>query len=273
MNEQTSVMEERMKTTTRLSASVFLVVIVVAGLGMSQYACHAESTPQRDFHAVVHVRYYRNSPQDIVTLKIPEGYIDRRVEGPRIEGVQNELYFEALGPALSPRAEENQALFSFPASLRQVVRFKIRSLYRLQPHQIDVRTQEVWKFRSEDRSAPCRWSEKTDVMYGLHHQMIDTVSCPNEPLYGIGRRDLYQARARNNEITTVIRCTPMDWKEADPSAINGRTLSPGIYCEHSFTSKVLNSWVHLKYHRDFLPHWREIERSAETILTAFVGPN
>lgn len=244
---------------------------IILALGFFYITSHAQTKPKRDFGAIAEVRYYRNSPQDIVTLRIPEGYIDRRVVGPRLDGVQNTLYFETAGPALLPQIESNQAMFAYPANLRNVIRFNVSSLYRLRPEQIRERTQSYFGVHVDDIRTPCKWRKEIAVTYGLRHETIDPASCPEIPSQS--REDRYLLRSNGGDILTVIRCSPMDLQQPDERLIDGVTPIPIPYCEHTFATPAFNSWVHLRYHRELLPYWREMEQAVTYHLDAFVAPN
>ena len=257
----------------RSAQRVPIVVLgaIILALSAFHLTSHAQTKPKRDFGTTIEVQYYRNSSQDIVKLRIPEGYIDRSVVGQRLDGIQNRLYFETFGAELLPQTDSNQALFIYPASLRNIINFNVDSLYRLRPGQINARTQSYYRTLSEMLRTPCKWNYLVQDIYGLRHEAIDPTSCPEIPPQS--REDRYQLRSRDGDIMTLIRCSPVDLREPDPRLIDGVTPTPVPRCEHRFPARALNSWVELRYDREFLPHWRELEQAVTKRLESFVVPN
>jgi hypothetical protein len=255
---------------TKIYIYLFCAVI---GIGIAFFYVRHAQEKKRDLNSQVTIKFMRNNPQDIITLDIPEGYIDRGIKSFNAGDVNSSLFLRAAGSELQPESMQNQALFSFPKSLYNLVHIQISSAHDLRPDQFDGRTQDFLKFHAEILQRPCSWAQKMTNKYELLQKEVIPASCPQVPLYDLWRRDLYQSRDQNGSLTTVIRCTPMEWKSPDIKKIDGVTPRPMAYCEHEFAIKKLNSWVTLLYPREFLPDWRKMEIKIDEILSNAVEKN
>lgn len=255
----------RRLTGLRLKQS-FLTLCVA----LSASAC---SQGQPDFSGTSTFKLYRESETDIMTMKVPNGYIDGYVMyGPPVPGanefegpVRYALYFNADLPGLAPRSLANNWKFQFPAELTENIRFSFGTIYGRQGVEREVAVQKSL-FRPMP-STGCFY-EPQAARDGLEVLAIDPLKCARQNEW-YSERDLLFKRDRDGRYLTVLECLT----DAVPASGivpggGGRRYNP--MCKHDFYDGVLNAHVTLHYPRPLRPDWSLLEQTIKTLLHSFV---
>jgi hypothetical protein len=252
------------------SIKVWLILITFLSLTLSSCG-FAKTESTRDLNAVVDVPYYRNSENDIVTLKIPEGYIDRWVVGnDKFTKSQDAIYLHGSGVDLKPETKDNRKEFEFPDSLKYEIRLHTTNLYWLVSKNIssEVDTERFFRWVSNQKMTACQFEIKQPVIYNLKVKVINRSTCPKTPPVLID--DIYFTEYADKRLKTVIICNSKEVQESITPP-NGFTPIPVPRCEHYFFMKNINSRVQLDYDRAYLPQWQQLESNVIQLLTSFLS--
>lgn len=252
--------------------SVFRVLVAFAGLAFSNTAC-SQKNLTGDAYALV--PYYRSSVTDIVTLKVPKGYLDTYVmQGPRVDGAKeysapifDALYLEMSAADFSPRGVDNESVFRYPGSLTQKISLMVTSYYKRTEAGSTAARRELANFRERDFFASCKQRPDAQQKFGLEWYAFDRQTCP----YRVGLVvDRLVLRDAEGHVTTELECNPVHMPiDADRTTnSDGRAINP--QCKHIYFLKELNAVVTLDYSTSHLQNWREIEAQTRKILMSFV---
>lgn len=240
----------------------------IAAVALMTASC-TKAQPGPDFSGFTDVRYYRNSLDEVVTLKIPNGYIDYDVVGglPRRD-VEFQMFFTAETTTLKPRSKENNQSFEFPASLTQKIRFNILSMHQVPSGERHERVQKILKRPFGALMRPCRLNSQPANRFGLQRYVIDPASCPK-----IGPRlrdDILVERDSRGDLKTVIECMPDDVSDSGEHVREGRIERYSPQCEQIYSSEVLNSVITINFSRAYSKDWENLQRRVDALLMSFV---
>jgi hypothetical protein len=244
------------------SKKAWLLLIVCATLVQS--SCGFK--PRRNLDALVTIPYYRDSKDDVVSFKLPEGYIDRWVVGgDRFATPQDKLYLHASGVDLKPETEANRKEFEFPASLMNEIRFDLASMYRVASEKRINAKEHFLRSRFNSISSECQFKKELSVIYELHLKALNIT--PKNKCDPELSEDVYFNESAQKYLKTVIRCSP---KEIQESGVEGKAQPR---CEHHFYLKEFNVGVQMNYDRAFLPQWQKLEANVKRLLTTSLQTN
>lgn len=230
-----------------------------------------QAQSENKFDGVVAVKYYRNSPEDIVTLNIPKGHIDLLVHGglPH-RPIESDLYFIAEMPSFMPRSIENNLAFEYPNHLIQQARFSMKSLNQIPVAERHERMQRVLMipFGFGMTSRPCTRNSQPTERFGLQRYAVDLTSCPkNGPNRG---DDILVERTADAGIKTIIECTPDDVPDTTEQIRTGRHAGYSPHCKQAYVLTDLNAQITVSYAREFNKDWRLIQQRVNTLLVSFI---
>lgn len=245
-------------------AKVALAVICIA---FSVGAC---SQNQRDFSGTTSFKVYRESQTDIVTMKVPNGYLDGYVMyGPPVEGakestgpVEDTLYFEAALPDLAPRSPVNNWKFEFPASLTEKMRFNLSVIHRQGVERVGT-IQHLLNLHHPP--AGCIYESQPD-RDGLESNFIDPNKCAR---YSSSVSDIHFKRGPDGKYQSVLRCLTDFVPASGLAPTDGSKYNP--MCQHKFYDPKLNAIITMHYPRPLRRNWAELEQKIKTILHSFVA--
>jgi hypothetical protein len=245
--------------------------LFIAAVTLSASACTNEQRGP-DYNGFTEVRYYRNSTDDVVTLKFPNGYVDYEVLGglPRRD-VESQMFFTAETRTLEPRTQNNNQSFEFPASLTQKIKFNIASWYTAPPGERNERMQRVLGSRFEMLMHPCIRNAKSTERFGLERYVIDPTSCPK--IAPTLRDDILVERDSQGKLKTVIKCMPDDVSDAGEHVREGRVDRYSPHCEQTYRLEVLNAQVTIFYPREFNKDWKGLQQRVSALLVSFAHTN
>ena len=249
--------------------SILLMLCVACSLS----AC-SQSPP--DYSGTTSVRMYRNSDADIITLKIPKGYLDHYVlAGPPVPGAKEEtaevlhqMFFTAEAGTLKPRSAENNQAFVYPNYLTDKISFNISTIYSRLPNEVPLALRSTHASRMRTFTFSCVTPPKPKPRFGLEWYAQDLSNCPKQ---NVGfPDDLLIDRDSNGDVKTLLLCTSdnvPDWADQIKS---GQTFSINPKCKHEYYFKQLNARVSLFYSRFYVKDWRLLEQRINALLLSFV---
>jgi hypothetical protein len=215
------------------------------------------------------LNYYRNSPEDIVTLKIPKGYIDYDIVGGLArKTVEADLYFTAEAITLQPRSKENNASFVYPTSSLKQISFSIRSRYQVVPDERLERMQRTFNRWFDFLSIPCVRTKEAATRFDLERNTIDPTTCPK--VGPNARSDVLVERYADNSIKTIMDCTPDDIPDLTEQMRLGKIASYRPGCEQNYFLSELNALVTLRYPREYNKDWRDLQQRINALLITFI---
>ena len=152
------------------------------------YALSACSQSPPDYSGTTSVRMYRNSDTDIITLKIPKGYLDHYVlAGPPVPGakedtaeVKHQMYFTAEAGTLKPRGLENNQAFVYPNSLTEEFSFNISTVYGRIPSEVPIALRSTYASRIWMFANSCETPPVPKPRFGLEWYARDISNCPKQ---------------------------------------------------------------------------------------------
>jgi hypothetical protein len=211
------------------------------------------------------INYYRNSPEDIITLKIPKGYIDYQIVGGLTrKPIESDLYFTAEAISLQPRSKENNESFVYPTALLKQISFSIKSNYAIVLEERHERLQRILGGRFDTLSRPCVRTKVLTLRFDLERHVIDALSCPK--VGPESRQDILVERTVDLSIKTMLNCTPDDVPDLDNQTLSGRR--PG--CAQTYLLPELNALVTVYYPRVYNKDWRELQHRINALLISFI---
>jgi len=242
----------------------------IAAVALMSASC-TKAQSGSDYSGFTDVRYYRNSPDDVVTLKVPNGYIDYDVVGglPRRD-VEYQMFFTAETKTLNPRSKENNQAFEFPTSLTQKIRFSILSMNRVPSGERHERVQKILERPFGALMRPCIRGAQPSKWFGLERYVIDPASCPK-----IGptlRDDILIERDGQGNFKTVIECMPDDVSDSGEHVREGRIEHYSPQCAQSYFSETLNSHIVINFSRAYRKDWKNLQQRVDALLMSFVQP-
>jgi hypothetical protein len=242
-----------------------MLLLLVVSATLLQTSCGFFKKRSRDLEALVTIPYYRDSKDDVVSFKLPEGYIDRWVVGrDRFATPQDKLYLHASGVDLKPETEANRKEFEFPASLAHVISFNVGSWYQSEAARRFEYVQNNFRGLSETKNSQCYFKKDQVSAYGLQVKRIDiSPVCTPEK----APDDIHFKENAQQHLETVIQCSV---KEIQETGIEGK-LRP--VCTHHFFIRELNTYVHLFYSRAYLPQWQTLEANVKRLLATSLQTN
>ncbi len=248
---------------TRLKAAVAVLCIAFSVAACSQV--------ERDFSGTTSFKVYRENQTDIITMKVPNGYLDGYVMyGPPVHGarestgpIEDKLYFEAALPDLAPRSTANNWKFEFPASLTEKMRFNFFVIHR----QGSERAETIQHLLYLHHPPPGCIYEKQADRDGLQSSFVDSKKCEK---YRIGPRvpDIHFVRNKAGKYTTVLSCLRDAIPESGVDPDDNWKFNP--MCEHQFYDHKLNAIITMHYPRPLRRNWAAFEQKVKTILHSFV---
>lgn len=234
------------------------------------FSVNACSQKQRDFSGDTIFKVYRESQTDIITMKVPNGYLDGYVMyGPPVHGaresngpIEDKLYFEAALPDLAPRSNANNWKFEFPASLTEKMRFNFSVIHTQGSKRIDVIQKILFSPSVPDGCA----YEPNEERHKLEASRVDFGKCSNHRQMHVVQ-DYFFKRDSVGGYSTVMECSPENVPAGvSPVSIGG--INP--MCQHRFYDSKLNAIVTMHYPRPLLGNWAELEQTSKTILHSFI---
>lgn len=247
---------------TRLKAAVAVLCIA-----FSVAAC---SQGERDFSGTTSFKVYRENQTDIITLKVPNGYLDRYVMyGPPVSGAKesteptkDKLFFEAALPDLSPRSSVNNWKFEFPASLTKTLSIQFNVIHTQGEKRIEVIQKILFSPSVPDGCAYEPYEER----HRLETSRVDFGKCSNHRQMHVVQ-DYFFKRDSVGSYSTVIECPPENVPTGvSPVSIGG--INP--MCQHRFYDSKLNAIVTMHYPRPLLGNWAELQQTSKSILHSFI---
>ena len=242
------------------------IALAVICIAFSVGAC---SQNQRDFSGTTSFKVYRESQTDIITMKVPNGYLDGYVMyGPPVEGakestgpVEDTLYFEAALPDLAPRSPANNWKFEFPASLTEKTRFNLSVIHRQGAERAGT-IQHLLNLHHPP--AGCFYERQPD-RDGLESNFVDPSKCAR---YYSSVSDIHVKRGADGKYRSVLQCLTDFVPASGLASTDGRKFNP--MCQHKFYDDKLNAIITMHYPRALRRNWAEFELSVKTILHSFV---
>ncbi len=211
------------------------------------------------------LNYYRNSPEDIVTLKIPKGYIDYDIVGGLArKPVEADLYFTAEAISLQPRSKENNESFVYPTALLKQLSFSIKSNYAVVVNERHERLQRVLGGRFDTLSRPCIRTKALTQRFDLERHTIDATTCPT--VDASLRDEILVERNADASIKTIMVCTSDEIPDLDKQTLSGRR--PG--CSQTYLLSELNALVTIHYPREYNKDWRDLQQRINALLISFI---
>lgn len=240
------------------------------------YSLSACSQSPPDYSGTSSVRMYRNSDADIITLKIPNGYLDHFVlAGPPVPGakeetaaIRHQMFFTAEAGTLKPRSAENNQAFVYPNSLTAEVSFDILSWYKRTPQEQLMYLQNNYKSRADMYFFSCKKQPESKLRFGLEWYAQDISNCPKQNA-GFPE-DLLVDRDTNGDVKTLLLCTSDDVPDWADQIKSGKTFTSNPKCKHLYYFKELNASVSLFYSRFYVKDWRLLEQRINALLLSFV---
>ncbi len=260
------------ETSKSVSASLAIRVLTqwlsIAAIALMTASC-TQAQPGHNYSGFTDLRYYRNSPDDVVTLKVPNGYIDYDVVGgqPR-KDVEFQMFFTAETTTLNPRSRENNQSFEFPGNLTQQISFNIHSGSQMPPSERAERVQKILRIPLGQPMRPCTRNLQPTTRFGLERYVIDPTSCPK-----IGPRlrdDVLVERDNRGDLKTVIQCMPEDVLDSGEHVREGRIERYNPQCEQAYQFEELNAHVTIFYPRDYNKDWKGLQQRINALLMSFV---
>jgi hypothetical protein len=215
------------------------------------------------------INYYRNSPEDIITLKIPKGYIDYQIVGglPR-KPIESDLYFTADAISLQPRSKENNESFVYPSALLKQISFSIKSNYAIVLEERHERLQRILGGRFDTLSRPCVRTKVLTLRFDLERHIIDATTCPE---VGAGLRDdILVERNADASIKTIMNCMTDDIPDRTEQIHTGKHLSYRPDCSQTYLLPELNARVTIRYAREYNKDWRDLQQRINALLISFI---
>lgn len=239
--------------------------------------CASCSQAEPDYTGNTTVRLYRHSQDDIVTLKIPNGYLDHFVlAGPRVPGtkedtapVQHRMYFIAEAETLAPRSKENAKAFEFPNSLTDEIRFNISTIYGRLPDEVPIALQSTYESRSSTFSFSCIKTLEPQNRRGLLRYSTTIDNCPKQQDLGF-RKDMFIERDAAGNVKTQIFCANDEVPDLSEQIKAGRNASYNPMCEHAYFFAPLNASVTIRHPRFLLKNWQSLQQRINTLLISFI---
>lgn len=236
---------------------------------------NACSQSQPDYSGTTTVRMYRESETDIITLKIPKGYLDHYVlAGPSVPGakeetaeVQHQMYFVAEAATLNPRSAENNQAFVYPNSLTDELRFNTSTWHMRSKAERGRYQQYLHESRISTFIFSCVQPPQAKRRYGLEWYEIDRVNCPKMQ---VPPKSMLIDRQPNGAVRTQIFCTSDEVPDLAEQSKPGRMSEYNPRCNHSYYFEELNVTVTLHYARFYVKDWRQLERRINALLRSFV---
>ena len=251
----------------------FKAAILALFLAHALSAC-SQSPP--DYSGTTPIRMYRNSSTDIITLKVPNGYLDHFVlYGPPIPGtkedtaeIKDHMFFTAEAGTLKPRSAENNQAFVHPNSLTEEFYFNIGSWRNRSEQERPMHLQELYKSFVNIYLSSCRKPPEPKQRFGLDWYTIDVSNCPTH--VHRGPQDMLIDRDANGDVTTLLRCTSLDVPDWADRFTQPREFTYNPKCQHRYYFKALNASVTLRYSRFYVKDWRLLEERINALLLSFV---
>ena len=218
---------------------------------------------------------YRNSDTDIITLKIPNGYLDHFVlAGPPVPGAKEEtaevlhqMFFTAEAGTLKPRSAENNQAFVYPNSLTDDLHFNTSTWNKRSEQERPVYLQDYYKFHTDMYLSSCKNQPAPKSRFGLDWYTRDISNCPSQ--VHRGQQDLLIDRDTNGAVKTLLFCTSDEIPDRADQLKSGR-LGDNPICQHRYYFKGLNASVTLRYARFYVKDWRLLEQRINALLFSFV---
>ena len=241
------------------------------------FALSACSKTPPDYSGSSSVRMYRNSDTDIITLKIPNGYLDHFVlAGPPVPGakedtaeVKHRMYFTAEAGTLKPRSTENNQAFVHPNSLTDEFSFNISTVYARPPGEVPLALQSTYASRIWMFANSCAIPPKAKPRFGLEWYARDIPNCPKQ-IHAGRKEDMLIERDTNGQVKTFLICTSDEIPDRADQVKSGHLLGNNPKCEHEYYLKELNARVSLFYSRFYVKDWRLLEQRINALLLSFV---
>ena len=118
----------------------------------------------------------------------------------------------------------------------------------------------------------CYKREAPDVKppkFGLQRMGVDFSKYPDFPEQdrsGLPERDIYYLRGPDGSLQTVILCMAEEAKTIE----DGSQYRMVPQCEQSYVDRRLNALVEISYRRVYLPEWRAIQESWDSLLQSSI---
>lgn len=149
------------------------------------YPLSACSQSPRDYSGTATVKMYRQNVNDIITLKIPVGYLDHFVlAGPPVPGapenkspVRDTMYFEVDLPDLQARSAANNWKFEYPDSLTEKMSFKYHVRYFPPENERYGLWQDTLLSRLGMKHPDCFQRRMPGDRFGMEYHHIDSKTC------------------------------------------------------------------------------------------------
>lgn len=240
------------------------------------YSLSACSQSQPDYSGTSSVRMYRNSDTDIITLKIPKGYLDHyALAGPPVPGAKEEtaeilhqMYFTAEASTLKPRSTENNQAFVYPNSLTETFSFNISTIYARLPSEVPLALRSTYASRMHTFSFSCATPPVPKPRFGLDWYAGDISNCPKQ-LVGFPE-DMLIERETNGEVKTLLLCTSDEVPDWPNQLKTSHIVTVNPKCKHEYYFKQLNARVSLRYSRFYVKDWQLLEQRINALLLSFV---
>ncbi len=233
------------------------------------------SRAEPDYSGTTSMRLYRHSQEDVVTLKIPNGYLDYLVlAGPLVPGtkenlapIQSTMYFIAETGTLAPRSKENAGAFEFPSSLTNKIRFKIGTFYGRFPADVPGALQNTYESLRSMFSHSCIKPLAPQTQFGLQRYTASVDNCPKQ--HGT-RKNMFIERDVNGDVKTQIFCTNDEVPDLSEQIKTDRRVGDNPMCEHAYFFAPLNASVVINHPRFLLKDWQLLQERIDALLTSFM---
>ena len=247
----------------------------VFGISLLSVSC---SQAEPDYGGTTTTRLYRHSVEDVVTLKVPNGYLDHFIlAGPPVPGtkedrasIQHQMYFIAETDTLAPRSKENATAFEFPNSLINKIRFNISTIYGRLPDEVPIALQSTYDSRSSTFSFSCVRPLEPESRFGLKQFETTIANCPRQSPDAAFRKDMLIKQDADGNIQTQIFCTSGEILDIVTQKHEERVGRPNPMCEHAYFYAPLNARVTIHYPRFLLKDWQSLQQRINALLTSFV---
>lgn len=244
--------------------------LLLIGLAVAMNAC---SQRQVDFSGQTTFKMHRDNDSDIVTLKVPNGYLDGFVMyGPPVPGAKDSenqisetLYLQAALPDFGPRSTENNWKFEFPGELTQNIKFYLFSMHRRHGKERQTAIQNIIR-GSIIAPNGCKY-EKRSGRHGLESIFVDFNNCANHSQMSLVRDYFYKVN-EFGEYVTMVECSAEEFP-VNTSPISVRAINP--ICEHAFYDSKYNVIYKARYPRPLLSDWENIELKVRTMVRSFIA--
>jgi hypothetical protein len=233
---------------------VLLLCLVTA----SACAQKTDDPPWRNLQSISAFPFYRHTVNDVITLNIPEGNVDRWVMGYSGKSPYRHVYIHGVTAHFLPESPETIALFSHPNNLRYEISAKIHSGAVETPDQTARLLNHSATFLASTFQADCQ-PQKAATIFGLDKYGFSVDKCASVKPVNYDFKDIYVPNQEPFESArTAIACSGKNIPDIDdPKREFEFHILP--YCQHHTVVPALNSLVTIRYGRAFLKDWQKIE--------------